>query len=50
MTAKSNSLIARENELRSQLIKMTGDEIRELMNTTDNTTTRLTCWEYLQTI
>jgi hypothetical protein len=50
MNAKSNSLIARENELRSQFIKMTGDEIREMMNATDNTTTKLICWEYLQTI
>ena len=45
-----NQLIAREIELRNQFSKMTADEIREIMNATDNTTTRLICWEYLQTL
>jgi hypothetical protein len=29
---------------------MTSEGIREMMNTTDNTTIRLICWEYLQTL
>jgi len=29
---------------------MTANHPREMMNTTDNTTTRLICWEYLQTL
>jgi hypothetical protein len=45
-----NQLILREIELRNQFAKMTSEEIRKIMNTTDNTTTRLICWEYLQTL
>lgn len=45
-----SQLAMRENELRNQFAKMTSQEIREMMNSTDNTTTRLVCWEYLQTL
>lgn len=45
-----NQLTAREIELRNQFVRMTSEEIRQMMNTTDNTTTRLICWEYLQTL
>jgi len=44
-----NQLIAREIELKLQFARMTREEIETLMNATDNTTTRLICWEYLQT-
>jgi len=40
---------AREIELKLQFVRMTRQEIETMMNTTDNTTTRLICWEYLQT-
>ena len=43
-------IAARQIELRNQFVRMTSEEIREMMNTTDNTTTRLICWEYLQTL
>lgn len=49
-TNKAQSLINRENELRNQFSMMTSQEIREMMETTDNTTTKLICWEYLQTL
>jgi hypothetical protein len=45
-----NQLTAREIELRNQFVRMTSEEICQMMNTTDNTTTRLICWEYLQTL
>lgn len=40
---------SREIELKLQFVRMTRQEIETMMNTTDNTTTRLICWEYLQT-
>jgi len=45
----SNTATAREIELKLQFVRMTRQEIETMMNTTDNTTTRLICWEYLQT-
>jgi hypothetical protein len=48
--ANLNQLALREIELRNQFVRMTSEDIREMMNTTDNTTTRLICWEYLQTL
>ena len=50
-TSTTNSALAmRENELRTKFANMTSQEIREMMNSTDNTTTKLICWEYLQTL
>ena len=50
MTHKSQSLNLLEIDYRNRFSKMTSDEIRELMATTDNTTIRIICWEYLQTL
>jgi hypothetical protein len=51
IASTSRSQIAvRENELKNEFSKMTSNQIREMMNTTDNTTTKLICWEYLQTL
>lgn len=47
--SNTNQLTAREIELKLQFVRMTRQEIETMMNTTDNTTTRLICWEYLQT-
>jgi hypothetical protein len=50
LSTSRSQLAVRENELRNEFAKMTSAQIREMMNTTDNTTTKLICWEYLQTL
>jgi hypothetical protein len=47
---KSNAQTRHELELSNAFPKMTRQEIEKMMNTTDNTFVRLTCWEYLQTL
>jgi len=47
---KPLSLTRQENELLNQFSTMTRQEIIEMMETTDNTTTKLICWDYLQTL
>jgi len=48
--SNTNQITIREIELKLQFVRMTRQEIEAMMTTTDNTTTRLICWEYLQTI
>jgi hypothetical protein len=47
---KSIAQSRHELELSNIFPKMTRQEIEKMMNQTDNTFIRLTCWEYLQTI
>jgi hypothetical protein len=47
---KQHSLISRENELLTQFSMMTSDQIKEMMATAESTTTKIICWEYLETL
>jgi len=47
---KSIAQTRAELELANSFAKMTRQEIEKMMNQTDNTFIRLTCWEYLQTL
>lgn len=47
---KSSAQTRHELELSNQFPRMTRQQIEAMMNETDNTFVRLTCWEYLQTL
>ena len=47
---KPLSLLRHENELLNKFSTMTSQEIVEMMETTNNTTTKLICWKFLQTL
>ena len=46
---KSLAQVRHEMELAEKFSKMTKEQIENLMNSTENTFEKLTCWEYLQT-
>ena len=48
--SKPMSLTNRENELKAKFSMMTSEEIREMMETTENTTDMLICWDYLESL